>query len=138
MDQWPQYACAILVDRLGRLLLESRPSDAPHAAGQLTCFGGRREPEETPEECLRRELQEELGWSPGTIAKRVELWVAGEPIAWFYQATLEVVLADLQVVPGREALLVARESLATLPVSPWHMAVLDAWCEGRDRVELDR
>jgi 8-oxo-dGTP pyrophosphatase MutT (NUDIX family) len=57
MAQWPEYVCAIIEDGEGRLLVESRPHNARVAAGKLTCFGGRREAAETPEECLRRELR---------------------------------------------------------------------------------
>ncbi len=137
MIDWPQYACAILEDAEGRLLLESRPSDARLAAGRLTCFGGRREAAETPEECLRRELREELSWGPRTLEKRVALRVGGELMAWFYHATLDVDIDQLCVAPGFAALLVSRQELSDLPVSPWHEAALGAWLIGRTEVELD-
>ncbi len=137
MEKWPKYVCAILEDAEGRLLLESRPDDARLAAGRLTCFGGRREAGETPEECLRRELREELNWVPQTFDKRVELWVAGDLVAWFYHAVLDIGIDQLLVAPGHKALLVSRPELSSLPVSPWHAAVLGAWLEGRAVVELD-
>jgi 8-oxo-dGTP pyrophosphatase MutT (NUDIX family) len=137
MIDWPQYVCAILEDAEGRLLLESRPNDARLAAGRLTCFGGRREVTETPEECLRRELREELSWEPRTLEERVALWVAGDLVAWFYHATLDVGIDQLQVAPGFKALLVSRQELSELPVSPWHDAALGAWLEGKSVVELD-
>lgn len=137
MADWPKYVCAILENADGLLLLESRPDDARLAAGKLTCFGGRREAAETPEECLRRELREELAWEPRAIDKRVALWVAGELVAWFYHAALDVSVAQLCVAAGHRALLVPPLSLPDLPVSPWHAAVLAAWLEGRPIVELD-
>ncbi|MGE5194878.1 MAG: NUDIX domain-containing protein [Deltaproteobacteria bacterium] len=137
MDKWPNYVCAILEDAEGRLLLESRPDDARLAAGRLTCFGGRRESGETPEVCLRRELREELNWEPRTFEKRVELWVAGNLVAWFYHALLDVGIGQLRFAPGYQALLVSRQELCALPVSPWHAAVLRAWLDGRTIVELD-
>ena len=137
MVKWPEYVCAILEDVEGRLLLESRPEDARLAAGRLTCFGGRREAGETPEECLRRELREELTWEPQTFDKRVELCVAGDLVAWFYHAVLDVGIDQLRVTPGYKALLVSRQELAALPVSPWHAAVLRTWLDGRTAVELD-
>src|SRR5262249_35213905 len=112
------------------------PDDARLAAGRLTCFGGRREAGETPEACLRRELREELSWEPQTFEKRVELWVAGELVAWFYHAVLDVGVEQCRVAPGCRALLVPRLQLPEHPVSPWHAAVLDAWMEGRATVEL--
>lgn len=136
MNYWPRYACAILENVEGRLLLESRPDDARHAAGQITCFGGQREADETPEQCLRRELREELGWEPKLVQKQVELWVAGEPVAWFYHAVLDAGTDALRVAPGCKALLVSREALPGLPISCWHAAILDAWLAGQCRVEL--
>jgi 8-oxo-dGTP pyrophosphatase MutT (NUDIX family) len=133
----PQYVCAILEDPEGRLLLESRPDGALLAAGRLTCFGGRREAYETPEECLRRELREELNWEPRTIEKRVELWIAGDLVAWFYHAVLDVEPEQLDIAPGYQALLVPRQELSSHPVSPWHAAVLGAWLAGESAVHLD-
>lgn len=134
---WPTYVCAILEDSQGRLLLESRPDNARLAAGRLTCFGGRREPAESPEAALRRELREELSWEPRELRKRVVLWVAGELVAWFYSAVLDVGLDELEVAPGYKALLVRFETLPSLPVSRWHAAVLNAWKEGQNLVELE-
>jgi 8-oxo-dGTP pyrophosphatase MutT (NUDIX family) len=137
MDNWPQYVCAILEDAEGRLLLESRPDDAHLAAGKLTCFGGLREAGESPEACLRRELREELNWEPRTLDQRVELRVAGDLVAWFYHAALDVGIDQLRPAPGHEARFVSRCELATQPVSPWHAAVLRAWLEGKPLVEFD-
>ena len=137
MHTWPRYVCAILEDAEGRLLLESRPDDARLAAGKLTCFGGLREAGETPEACLRREMREELNWEPRTPEKRVELWVAGDLVAWFYHALLDVGIDELRLAPGYQARFISREDLSSLPVSPWHAAVLRAWLDGKTKVELE-
>ena len=52
-------ACA-LVDADGRVLVASRPDDKP-MAGLWEFPGGKLAPGETPEACLVRELEEELG-----------------------------------------------------------------------------
>ncbi len=52
-------ACA-LVDADGRVLLAQRP-EGKQLAGMWEFPGGKVEPGETPEACLVRELQEELG-----------------------------------------------------------------------------
>ena len=51
---------AALVDRDGRLLVQQRPA-GKSMAGLWEFPGGKLEPGETPEACLMRELQEELG-----------------------------------------------------------------------------
>ncbi|MFN9374452.1 MAG: NUDIX hydrolase [Planctomycetaceae bacterium] len=132
---WPDYACAIIpAPDPGRIWLEERPATARFAPGLWTCFGGRRERGETPEQCLRRELDEELNWAPRTMAKQVELWVEGQPIAWFFLVEPAPSATELQP-RGSPARDVALGDLARQPVSPWHRAVLLAWQAGRERVD---
>lgn len=56
----PIDVAAGLVFRGGKLLITQRPAGA-HLAGCWEFPGGKREAGESFEECLRRELQEELG-----------------------------------------------------------------------------
>ncbi len=53
-------ACAVLVDRVGRVLVTTRPAGKP-MAGLWEFPGGKLEPMESPEAALVRELREELG-----------------------------------------------------------------------------
>ncbi|MCG2645722.1 MULTISPECIES: NUDIX hydrolase [Bradyrhizobium] len=55
------FAAAILVDQSGRLLLQRR-DDIPGIVhpGKIALFGGRREPGETPLQCIVREVHEEI------------------------------------------------------------------------------
>lgn len=56
----PVEVAAALIEEDGRLLLAQRP-DGKHLAGLWEFPGGKREPDETFEACLARELREELG-----------------------------------------------------------------------------
>lgn len=51
---------AVIGDPNGRILVCSRPAGT-HMAGKWEFPGGKIEPEETPEACIRREIREELG-----------------------------------------------------------------------------
>jgi hypothetical protein len=81
-------------------------------------------------------LREELNWEPQNFEKRVELWVAGDLVAWFYHAVLDVGTDQIRVAPGCRSKLVSRAELSDLPVSPWHAAALGAWLEGRTAVKM--
>jgi 8-oxo-dGTP pyrophosphatase MutT (NUDIX family) len=132
----PEYACGLIADPRGWWLLQLRPSDQRIAPGLLTCFGGRREPGESAEACLRRELAEELGWCPASLTPTVELWKAERFIARFYRGPLDVPLARLRLEPGQAAILASPLTLPGLPVSPWHAAVFAAMQRGDRRAEI--
>lgn len=131
----PEYACAIINGADGRRLLQLRPGEARHAAGQLTCFGGAREPSETAETCLRRELHEELGWWVGDLRPACDLRQGARFIARFFHCTLPA-STPLRTEPGHVAVWVATPSLPGLPLSPWHRAVLTAVDQGLSVVEV--
>jgi 8-oxo-dGTP diphosphatase len=56
----PTIVTAAVVERDGRLLL-TRRIEGTHLAGHWEFPGGKCEPAESPEDCLARELKEELG-----------------------------------------------------------------------------
>jgi 8-oxo-dGTP pyrophosphatase MutT (NUDIX family) len=131
---WPEYCCAILRDVEGRYLLERRPTDAKDAAGQLTCFGGKRNPGEHPDRCIRREIWEELHWRVGAL--KLELCVKllgadGKPVAWFYSGAGPGPAVTVQTLPGVECVWLSEAELAAANLSGWHRAALEAERSGQ-------
>lgn len=61
-----EVALALLAQD-GRWFLQRRDPAAAHLPGLWEFPGGKVEPGESPELALRRELHEELGWSPGEL-----------------------------------------------------------------------
>ena len=63
MKRYREVACALLVDELGRLLLQQR-DDKPDIVqpGKVGLFGGHREIGETYLECVVREVREEISF----------------------------------------------------------------------------
>ena len=138
---WPGYCCAILRDERGRYLLERRADDAKDAPGMLGCFGGKREPGEHPDRCLRREIKEELGWSMGalhlSVAVRLMVQSSGarpeRVVAWFYKGKGPRAGLALQTLPGSAVVWATSEELAgslRAEVSGWHRAALEAEARG--------
>lgn len=66
--------------------MEERGLDAKIAKGKLTCFGGKREMNESPVECIQRECKEELAWSPSNLKHALNFYVDGKLVAYFYEA----------------------------------------------------
>lgn len=135
----PRYCCAILTDSLGRLVLERRAPDDPVAGGLLACFGGGRERHEHAIGALRREVQEELGF---TLRERDEeirrVFTLQTPVgeAWFFAAAGPDEGDAVRLEPGVR---LERISESVLLVSHadelarWHRAVFEARARGRDQ-----
>jgi len=136
----PDYACAVIADARGWLILQLRPQSAKIAALHITCFGGRRENGESALDCLRRELDEEIGWRPPAATPCCELWRGRRFIARFYAVQHPDALIhpqrQLRVEAGQVAIAAPWAALPGLPLSPWHRAVLMALRQGETRVEI--
>ncbi len=132
----PEYCCAILRDRAGRYLIERRPAHSVHQPRRLTCFGGGREPCESPEVCIRRELREELAWGEGLIdslalRRAVRLETRARFIAWFFVGEPVDPSWPIRCEHGYEATWVSEARLlGEASLSSWHKAAICAWIAG--------
>lgn len=134
----PAYACAILrCASTGALFVEERGADAPVAPSRLTCFGGKRELDETPLDAVRRELVEEMGWRPQALRQVVNLWVDDTLVAYFFEGDAPPRDFSLVFEPNRRGLWFASvdELLADSRLSAWHASVLRAWVRGDARAD---
>ncbi len=63
-----QDVAVAFIRRESRYLLQRRPAGSSRFPSLWELPGGKVEPHESPVEGLLRELREELGWSPATVA----------------------------------------------------------------------
>ena len=134
---WPRFCCVRLVDAHARWVFEQRPRDARNAAGKVTCLGGTREPGEHPDECIRREIREELGRELTGLAVLTRLTRQGQPLAWFYGATLADPGPLTHLIPGHTLIFLEGPRWAELDLAPWHRAALHAIQDGRPEQSVD-
>jgi len=132
----PVFCCAILRDRAGRLVLERRPLDDHDAPGRLTCFGGRREPGESPEQCLRRELREELGFELAAFEFVLNLATPAGP-AWFFEAAGPEEGTVAAIEPGYDVAWIAWDDIIVETLADWHRAALRGWRAGDRSASTD-
>lgn len=134
---WPKYCCAFLRDAKGRYLLERRPDHEVEITGRLTCFGGERHTYEHPDDCIRRELLEELGCAAEALRLRLRLLGAGgQIIAWFYEG-LAPPAEHIHTEPGVELRWAEPVELPDLPLGSWNRAAFIAIRSGSSEAIVD-
>lgn len=105
-------ALAVL-ERQGRWLIQLRDDHAAIVApGRWGLFGGHMESGETPEQSLRRELIEEIGYSGGPLT----LWfrsAAGGRVRHVFRVALNVEPQQLQLREGQDMTLASLEELGS-------------------------
>ena len=82
------------------------------APGCWGLFGGHLDPGESPDQALRRELQEEINWCAGELP----FWFrhsTPQRTAHFFRSSLPLPLDDLQLLEGQVMVLAGIEELVT-------------------------
>lgn len=107
-----EVAAGLIRDPFGRYLIARRRAGS-HLAGMWEFPGGKRDAGETLEECLRRELAEELG-ATFDVGERVDT------VVWTYdETTIELSFFRCRLDAGT---IEAREAPAIAWVSPERLA----------------
>ena len=109
-----RFAVALaMLERDGLWLLQLRDDVAGIVhPGTWGLFGGHLDPGESPEQALRRELVEEIGWTAGPL----EPWFDHhDPLrsAHFFRGHLGVTTAELQLMEGQDLTLASLQELAS-------------------------
>ena len=126
-------AAALLVTPDGRYLMQHR-DDVPHIMlpGHWACFGGAIEPGESPEEAMRRELEEEIEFRAREVEAFTEMLVLlpldpprRDRMSFFAVPILGPELDGLVLHEGQGKALFSPEALAAEPrVAPWDLAAV--------------
>jgi 8-oxo-dGTP diphosphatase len=114
---------AAVIERDGRILIARRPADR-HLGGLWEFPGGKRQPGETPEAALVREVREELdaAVTVGPLLEDVEWAYPGKTVRLrFYRCALE---GEPRAVEGQELAWVAPPDLDRYPFPPADLVLL--------------
>jgi 8-oxo-dGTP diphosphatase len=100
-----------MLQRNGRWLMQLR-DEIPGivAPGCWGLFGGHMDPGETPEQAVRRELLEEIGWQPSVLQLAMVHHIHRRK-AHVFHAELSVPLEQLQLREGQDMALVSAEEM---------------------------
>lgn len=127
----PSFACVVLVDHRGWLLLQERDEHAPIDPETWSMSGGHVEPGESPEAAAYRELAEEteVVLAPGTLRHHTTVEVFHEAYGTLdpvhvFTADVDLTDADVTCHEGRRIVFVDPATVGDLPLSAAASVVL--------------
>ena len=114
----PRFACIVLVDTRGRLLLQERDEHPVYDPEKWAFVGGHVEDGEDPETAAYRELAEETGieLAPGTLT----LWREDRlerGTYWIWTARVDLTDADVVLGEGRQIVFVDPDAALDLDLA---------------------
>jgi 8-oxo-dGTP pyrophosphatase MutT (NUDIX family) len=128
-----EAAAALIVTVDARYLMQHR-DDKPGIffPGWWGCFGGALEPGESPEQAVRRELAEELGWTPRRVERFASLGLDFSFAGWgvlprhfFLVEVEEGEVAAMRLGEGQHMALIPGAELLGMPrVVPYDATVI--------------
>jgi 8-oxo-dGTP pyrophosphatase MutT (NUDIX family) len=109
----PLEIAVAMLERQGQWLLQLR-DDIPGIVhpGTWGLFGGHLDPGETPEQAVRRELVEEIGWQAGPLRH----WFSHtdpQRVLHVFRGPLTVPLEELRLMEGQGLTLASQATLET-------------------------
>ena len=133
------YVVAAFIEQHGKVLLDRR-AKGTHLADHWEFPGGKREPGETDEQALKRELKEELGVD--SVLPSPEQALASV-VHQYEEFDVELVLYAAQIIGEPKALDVAEinwfdlEDLKVLPMPPADKPLIDAIFAKRPKSQVN-
>ena len=141
----PDFACVLLVDADGRVLLQERDEHAPWDALRWGLVGGHVEPGEDFATAAVRELEEETGLRLAVALQRWadfdvpdELTKKGDGTMAVFAARVDATDDDIVVGEGRQIVFCSPEAIGSLDVAELASEVVAAFLASETYASMTR
>lgn len=120
-----EVSAGLIRDDAGRYLITQRRQGS-HLEGLWEFPGGKRQPEESAEDCLRRELEEELGatFAVGELVETIR-WEYPDRTVILHFFRCRLAAGAIEPREGQAMAWVAADGLERYPFPPADLAIID-------------